>query len=467
VRDSACAGFRRNAALSRRDCLRAGSLSLVGLGLPTLLKAAEQTPPKIKPRAKACILLFMWGGPAQQDTWDMKPDAPDVYRGEFRPIQTTVPGLQICEHLPRLAQRANDLCVIRSMTHNDVNHTTATHHLLTGKPAPAGPLADDWPNYGAVLAKLGRGSGPLPPYVSMMPVVPNGAPRFVEESHGQGAGWLGPVYNPMRIDADASLPDYRVGEIALNPDMPPGRLDDRRGLLQSLDGRGRSLEQPELAAMGSHYQRAFSLLASPRVTKAFDLSQESHRTRERYGMNRHGQSVLQARRLVEAGVPLVTVFWPNDGITNVSVYWDTHNRNFIDLKTRLCPVTDQATSALLDDLKARGMLDETLVVWTGEMGRTPKVGQSVVGGAGAGRDGRDHWGKVFTTVLAGGGVAGGTVYGASDRFAAEPSANPVPPTDLAATIYHLLGVDPRTELRDRLNRPLVLCDGQVLTGILR
>lgn len=410
----------------------------------------------------------MWGGPAQQDTWDMKPEAADVYRGQFRPISTAVPGLQICEHLPQLAKRTNELCLIRSMTHNDVNHLTATHHLLTGKPAPAGPISDDWPNYGSVLAKLGHGRGQLPPYVSMMPVVPNGAPRFVEQSHGQGAGWLGPVYNPMRIDTDASAPDYRVGEFVLSEDTPADRVHGRERLLQAFDRPGPMTKyQPELEAMGSHYRRAFSLLSAPQVTKAFDLTRESVKTRERYGMNRHGQSVLQARRLVEAGVPLVTVFWPNDGITNVSVYWDTHNRNFVDLKSRLCPVTDQATSALLDDLKSRDMLDETLVVWTGEMGRTPKVGQAVEGGAGAGADGRDHWGKVFTTVLAGGGVAGGAVYGASDRFAAEPAANPTTPADLAATIYHLLGVDPRTELRDRLNRPLTLCDGQVLTGILR
>jgi uncharacterized protein (DUF1501 family) len=175
---------------------------------------------------------------------------------------------------------------------------------------------------------------------------------------------------------------------------------------------------------------------------------------------------LQARRLVEAGVPLVTVFWPNDGITNVSVYWDTHSRNFIDLKTRLCPVADRAFSALLDDLKDRGMLDETLVVWTGEMGRTPKVGQSGPGGAGAGRDGRDHWGKVFTSVLAGGGVRGGAVYGSSDRFAAEPATNPTPPTDLAATVYHLLGVDPRTEIHDRLGRPMTLCEGKVIEAVV-
>jgi hypothetical protein len=409
----------------------------------------------------------MWGGPAQQDTWDMKPGAPLEFRGEFQPIRTTVPGLHICEHLPRLARRAHKLALIRSMTHNDVDHTTATHLLLTGKPSPRGPLSDDWPSYGAMLAKLGRGRGPLPPFVSMMPVVVNGAPRFVEQSHGQGAGWLGPVYNPMRIDADGSQPDYRVGDFALSAELTPLRTGRRQQLLQGLETQLRCLEhQGEVQAMASHYRRAFSLLARPEVSRAFDLMREPRSVRERYGMNIHGQSVLQARRLIEAGVPLVTVFWPNDGITNVSVYWDTHNRNFIDLKERLCPVSDLAFSALLDDLEDRGLLDETLVVWTGEMGRTPRVGQSVVGGAGAGRDGRDHWGKVFTSVLAGGGIRGGVVYGASDRYAAEPASNPTPPADFAATIYHCLGVDARMEIHDRLNRPMVLCEGSVIGQIL-
>ena len=219
--------------------------------------------------------------------------------------------------------------------------------------------------------------------------------------------------------------------------------------------------------MRANYERAFALLSAPDVVRAFDLAQEPLALRQRYGMNVHGQSVLQARRLVEAGVPLVTVFWPNDGITNVSVYWDTHNRNFLDLRERLCPVTDMAFSALLDDLAERGMLDETLVVWTGEMGRTPRVGQSVVGGAGAGRDGRDHWGKVFTSVLAGGGIRGGTVYGSSDRYAAEPATNPTQPADLAATIYHCLGVDPQLQIHDRLGRPVTLCDGQVIQPLVR
>ena len=242
-------------------------------------------------------------------------------------------------------------------------------------------------------------------------------------------------------------------------------LEGPYSIAEANDG-AESLEMARAQAMGAHYRRAFAILSRPEVSAAFDLSREPPVVRDLYGMNVHGQSVLQARRRVEGGVPLVTVFWPNDGITNVSVYWDTHSRNFLDLKTRLCPVTDRAFSALLDDLSDRGMLDETLVVWTGEMGRTPRVGQSVPGGAGAGRDGRDHWGKAFTTVLAGGGVRGGAVYGSSDRYAAAPSANPTPPADLAATVSHLLGVDPRTEVRDRLGRPLTLCDGRVIEEIL-
>jgi hypothetical protein len=457
----------------RRDLIRAAASSLM-LGWPAASALPQAFGDGLKPggvslsgRAKACIVLFMWGGPAQQDTWDMKPGAPAEFRGEFQPISTTVPGLQICEHLPLLAARAERLCVIRSMTHDDVNHTTAPHWLLTGRKSPGDtglPLDRDWPSIGAVLSQRGYGSGPLPSFVSMMPVVPNGAPRFVEQTHGQGAGWLGPVHNPLRIDEDASLPGYRVGEFALQSDVSAARLQQRKAL-------NTALQTPLAAhaattALNEQYRRAYDLLASPNVTAAFDLTQESAATRARYGMNIHGQSVLQARRLVEAGVPIVTVFWPNDGITNVSVYWDTHSRNFIDLSTRLCPVTDQAFSALLDDLADRQMLDETLILWTGEMGRTPRVGQAVVGGAGAGRDGRDHWPTVFSSVLAGGGIQGGAVYGASDRYAAEPADSPVSPADLVATIYHQLGIDPHSLIHDRLGRPVTLCEGQILHSLL-
>ncbi|MFO0844277.1 MAG: DUF1501 domain-containing protein [Gemmataceae bacterium] len=451
-------------SLGRREFLRAGALPLVGLGLPRLL--ASQ--PRAKPRARACIVLFMWGGPAHQDTWDMKPDAPAEYRGEFRPIPTRVPGLQICEHLPRLARHADKLALLRAMTHDDDNHTTSTSVLLTGRglDRPGQSLHEDWPSYGAVLSRLGRGQGPLPPFVSMMPkVATNGAPRFVEQSHGQGAGWLGPVFDPLRIDDDASAPGYRVGEFSLRAEVPEVRTHRRRDLLGRLDAQRRKLEA-DLAAADAHQRRAFDLLSNRKAVEAFDLTREPMSVRERYGLNIHGQAVLQARRLVEAGVPLVTVFWQNDGITNVSVYWDTHSRNFLDLKTRLCPVTDQAFTALIEDLGARGLLDETLIVWTGEMGRTPRVGQSVPGGAGAGRDGRDHWAKVFTTVLCGGGVKGGVVHGSSDRYAAYPATSPTTPADLAATVYHLLGVDPRTQLTDRFHRPLTLCEGEPIRAVL-
>ena len=343
--------------IHRRDFLRAGSIPLFGLGLPQLLRAREAAKPQAA-KAKSCIVLFMWGGPAHQDTWDLKPNAPAEYRGEFKPIATKVPGVQISEHLPKLAQRMDKLALIRSMTHDDVDHTSATHYLLTGhgRPNRGAPMADDFPNYGAVLAHLGRGKGPLPPYVSMMPVVPppDGAPRFVELSHGQGAGWLGPLYNPMRIDADASKPDYRVGEFDRPPELGVSRTEGRQELLKSLDGQIRKLEsQPDLDAMGAHYRRAFSLLASRDATQAFDLTREPQSVRERYGMNRHGQSVLQARRLIEAGVPLVTVFWPNEGITNVSVYWDTHNRNFPIYREYNLPYFDLTCSALLEDLERR------------------------------------------------------------------------------------------------------------------
>jgi len=474
---------RRVHTLTRREILRAGGLGLGlhGLGLPGLLRAREAaaTRPAFAPtfgRAKACILLFMWGGPAQQETWDLKPDAPEQVRGEFRPIATNVTGLMISEHFPALATRADRLAVIRSMHHADVNHLTATHELLTGRPSPRGdaaPLAEDWPHFGAVLARLngGRERTALPPFVQMRPTVPEGAPRFVEASHGQGAGWLGSSLNPLTLDDDPNRAGFRpeatLGALSLPDGIPLGRLENRRRLLEAVDAQARGLGRAaQVAALDAHFARACNLLTDRRALEAFDLDREDPKTRDRYGRHPHGQTVLMARRLVEAGVPIVTVFWPNDGITNVSVYWDTHNRNFVDLKTRLMPPADQAFSALLDDLDARGLLDSTLLVWTGEFGRTPRVGQSVVGGAGAGRDGRDHWPHCFSSVLAGAGIKGGSTFGASDRWAAYPARDPVTPADLAATVYHLLGVDPAHELVDPLGRPLRLCPGDPIAGVL-
>ncbi len=453
---------------SRRALLRAGTLSLCGLTLPQLLRRntyASSTAGGSFGKAKACILLFMWGGPAHQDTWDMKPDAPEDYRGEFLPLPTRVPGIQICQHLPLLAERMDKLCLVRSVTHNNADHTVSTHFLLTGQPPPRSlEPRDQWPHIGSVVSKLDRGRGVLPPFISMRPKLDNDVPRFVEQSQGQFAGWLGPVYDPLTIDADPSRPGYRVAEMNLLPEISLERLDHRKQLLTQLDqqlDRGSSA----LDAADHHQRRAIELLASAAKERdAFDLANEPQALRERYGLNPHGQSVLQARRLVERGVPLVTVYWPNDGIKNVSVYWDTHSRNFVDLKDRLMPPADQAFSALLDDLEERGLLDETLVLWTGEFGRTPRVGQ-VNSDAGAGRDGRDHWPGCFTSVLAGGGIRGGMVYGKSDKHAAFPAENPVTPSDLIATVYHALGVGPNQVLEDLSRRPQFVRPGKTITEL--
>ena len=455
--------------VSRRNTLRLGTLSLFGLSLPQLLsrhvlRAKDSTVGRQK--AKSCILLFMWGGPAHQDTWDMKPDAPPEIRGEFSSISTNVPGIYVCEHFPRLARQTDKLCLIRSMTHNNADHTPSTHFLLTGQPPPMSKeRRAQWPHLGAVLSRLGRGHAAMPPFVSMRPKVEGDVPRFVEESQGQFAGWLGAAYDPLTIDHDPNLPNYRVAELALQDGLTQQRLDQRLALRAGLDSR-RATQPGESAAQDTNLQRAYDLLTSAvEQRSAFDLSKEPEELRDRYGRNPHGQSVLQARRLIERGVPLVTVFWPNDGTKNVSVYWDTHSRNFIDLKTRLMPVADQAFSALLDDLSDRGMLDETLVVWTGEFGRTPRVGQRN-SDAGAGRDGRDHWPGCFTSVLAGGGIRGGMVYGASDKHAAYPATDPVAPADLISTIYHQLGISESQTIPDPTGRPMYVRQGKVLAPIL-
>jgi hypothetical protein len=452
TRPAACSELRR---LPRRELLRLGGLGLFGLGLSDLFRGslAAAAPAASFGRAKRCLLLFMWGGPSQLETWDMKPDAPAEVRGEFSPIATKVPGIQICEHFPQLAQRTDKLAIIRSMTHGDVNHTSATHFLLTGHPPP--PTADkrlETPHYGAVLAKLGRDSGVLPPLVQMRPKLDNDVPRFVEQSQGQGGGWLGPVFDPLTIDHAPDRADYTVGDLVLRPELSIERLTERLDLRARLNEQIQ-LRTPLLQAQDESVRRAFELLTSSVESQnVFDLAAEPVEVRERYGMNPHGQSVLQARRLLEHGVPLVTIFWPNDGIKNVSVYWDTHSRNFIDHKSRLMPVADQAFSALLDDLQQRGLLDDTLIVWTGEFGRTPKIGQRN-SDAGAGRDGRDHWPNCFSSVLAGAGVPGGQVYGRSDRHAAYPADNPVTPGELAATVYHLLGVPQSQIVHDVAGRP--------------
>lgn len=464
-----CPQFNSLRRLSRRESLAAGTLGLFGLTLPQLLAnraAASDDNIRSFGRAKSCILLFMWGGPAHQDTWDLKPDAPVEIRGEFSPISTNVPGIQISEHFPQLAKRVDKLCLVRSLTHTNVDHTPSTHYLLTGQPPPAAKEKSlQWPHLGAVLSKLGRGRSALPPFVSMRPKIENDVPRFVEQSQGQFAGWIGGAYDPLTIDQDPSQSSYHVADLKLQEGLSQERLDQRLAIRGQLNSTVRD-SKPDFAVQESNLRRAYNLLtAATGERDAFDLSQEPSSIRERYGLNPHGQSVLQARRLIERGVPLVTVFWPNDGIKNVSVYWDTHSRNFVDLKERLMPVADRAFSALLDDLSQRSLLDETLVIWTGEFGRTPKVGQRN-SDAGAGRDGRDHWPGCFTSVLAGGGIRGGMVYGKSDKHAAYPAADPLAPADLVATAYHLLGVKEHQTVPDLSGRPMFVRTGKVITDLL-
>lgn len=470
-----CVNFRRVSTLSRRELLRIGGLPLFGMSLPSLLagqalannkQAGSSENASSFGQAKRCILLFMWGGPSQLETWDLKPDAPREVRGEFQPVQTKVPGIHISEHLPQLAARTDKLCIVRSMTHTDVNHLSATHFLLTGQPPPKSTeKLQQWPHIGATLSALGRGKGLLPRLVQMRPKVPGDVPRFVEKSQGQFAGWLGAAHDPLTIDHDPARSDYEVPAMALSPELTVGRLEDRRQLLSNLDQQI-TAHNSSLETKNDLYRRAFDILTSGATgSGAFDLGQEPGNLRDRYGRNPHGQSVLQARRLVERGVPLVTVFWPNEGIKNASVYWDTHRRNFIDHKGRLMPVADQAFAALLDDLEQRGMLDDTLVVWTGEFGRTPKVGQRN-SDAGAGADGRDHWPGCFSTVLAGGGFKRGFVYGQSDKHAAYPFENPVAPVDLVATIYHVLGVPEGQILHDFRGRPHFVRPGKAIRELL-
>ena len=328
---SACPNYLQSTKPNRREILRAGGLGLLGLSLPDLLrgraaggqgaalaaKPAGDTSSNGFGRAKSCILLFMWGGPAHQDTWDLKPDAPAEIRGEFKPIATRVPGIQICEHFPQLAQRTDKLAIVRSMTHTNVDHTMSTSYLLTGHAPPTdGQLRSDWPHMGAVLARLGRGHGVLPPFVSMRPKLENDVPRFVEQSHGQFAGWLGQAFDPLTIDADPSRAGYRVGDFELPVGVSTARLDQRRALLEGLNARQRigaeqsTAANPAFASMDHHYRKAFELLASSSGGDAFDLTREPDAVRDRYGRNPHGQSVLQARRLVERGVPLVTSSGP-------------------------------------------------------------------------------------------------------------------------------------------------------------
>jgi hypothetical protein len=457
-------GHRHFAGIIRREFLQVGFSGLVGLGLSDLLAArsragdvSSRSLRSAEPRrVRSVILVFLTGGLSHLDSLDMKPEAPDGIRGEFKPIPTRVPGIQICEHLPGLAARADRLTIVRSLAHRYTNHLNATHEILTGQPQPGAffdkiASRDDYPCYaGATDAIRPRRDG-----------VPSGVmlPTFLMEGPliwpGQHAGFLGPRHDPWQVRQDPNRYGPAFDGLALPAGLTVERLDRRKSLLERLAARRDQHAARAAAAkdpFADQLDRAYSLLLSGKVARAFDLSSEDPRLRDRYGRHMYGQSLLLARRLVSSGVPIVQV---NMGRVQT---WDTHSGNFKSLKNRLLPPTDQGVSALLDDLQTRGLLDETLVVVTGEFGRTPRIGSST-GNANT-RDGRDHWAAVFSAIFAGGGVQGGQAIGRSDRLGAYPASRPYSPADLAATIYHALGIDPDIELRDRLGRPIRLCTGE-------
>ncbi|MFM7070363.1 MAG: DUF1501 domain-containing protein [Planctomycetota bacterium] len=460
---------------NRRTFLQAGSLAAMGLGLPELLMARDLASTAASSgagrgaagaatnaagrsgtgvgsgRARSCILLFATGGPAQQETFDPKPDADVAVRGEFDPIATNVPGIEICELLPRMAQNAHRYSIIRSTYHRSGTHGVGVHYNLTGLPHAPRPGGEpqvsrqDPPSIGGAIRQLRGDKGGLPGSVHL-PVRIGDQNNF--QWGGQHAGYLGAKYDPLMLIDEHWLPGTLPPAFLPQADVGMERFSDRVNLLRKLADGGRQLPGEEAGTYELARQRALSVLDSHSAWEAFLLDKEDPATIARYGDNKFGRSCLVARRLVEAGVSLVTVPWMHLVSTK---NFDTHSNHFRLMKDLLMPPVDQAFSALLEDLDERGLLDETLVAWTGEFGRTPKINQSA---------GRDHWGNVYSTVLAGGGIRGGQVIGASDKSAAEPVDHPVHTRDFVATIYHALGYGRNTVVHDMGGRPRPLVEGQ-------
>lgn len=452
---------------NRREWLRIGGLSWASLALSHLQQprtlASRSPGSEFVGRARNCIILFMAGGPPHHDTWDPKPDAPAEIRGDLQPIHTCVPGLLVNELMPHTARLADRILVLRAMSTGDNAHSSSGYYMLTAHPhrpmnfenaRPGAP--NDAPNLGAVARRLWDQPGQLPAAVTVPELIVNN-PNLTWP--GQDAGSLGRAADPWLLACDPNAEQFQVPGLGLPNDVPAIRFEERRALLGQVESFTQQLERSAAVERRSIYQRqAFELLQSPQAREAFALDREPARVRERYGRNKFGQSVLLARRLIERGVRLVQVNWPRiPGDTNAGdPLWDTHQRNSHNLRTRLMPPMDLAYSALLEDLQARGLLDETLVVWMGEFGRTPRINSAA---------GRDHWAAVFSAALAGGGVPGGVVYGMSDRIGAQPVEGRVLPTDLHATILHLLGVPSSQEIIDTLGRPLPLVRGEVIRVI--
>jgi hypothetical protein len=451
--------------LSRRALLRVGALGSLGLSLPDLLRAAGDRPRgpggTSFGRAKRCLFLFMWGGPSHIDLFDMKPDAPSEIRGEFNPMRTKTPGIQLCEHLPHLARQTDKMGFIRSVTHSDNNHSTSAHWMLTGhKHALAaenfGARRSDFPHLGSVVSHLAPSGNGLPGFVALPKRIGTTA-GFV--TPGQNGGFLGGAHDPLQISQPPSEARFRVRDLHPVSGVTDDRAAGRLNLLSEFDRFRAATDQwPEGHDFDAFQQRALDMVTSSQVRTAFDLEAEGPAERERYGMRPFGQSVLLARRLLESGVKLVTVYWAReDSDGNRDTTWDTHSDNFNQLKNRLIPQVDAPVAQVLADLASRGMLDDTLVVWSSEFGRTPKVNA---------RAGRDHWGRCNTIWMAGAGIPGGQLYGASDKVAGEPISDPVTPADVSATIFHLLGIDPKRTITDRLDRAFPISEGRVLNQFI-
>ena len=405
---------------TRRNLLQVGSASFLGLSLPHILRAQEEGH-AAKGNDLSVILLFMWGGMPHQDMWDLKPAAPDDVRGPYQPIDTNVPGIQIGELLPQCSQIADQYTIVRSVTHAETQHPRAAHYMMTGNQIIRG---SEWPNMGATIDKFGGTVGELNSVVV-------GA-RLIDQPltpQGQDGGFLGNMHAPFRI-VDPLQPLDKIARLNPPAGLAETRFAQRRRIYHLLRGIEQPIETNEVQAMEASYEKAFSIVNSPAARKAFDLSLEPENTRERYGKHRFGQSALMARRLVEAGVKFVQVNWREHPINDNG--FDNHDDNFEKLKKTQGPEVDQTYSALITDLQRRGMLDRTLVLMTGEFGRTPKINTN---------KGRDHWPQCFSYLITGGGIPGGRVIGESDRKAAYPADNPVTPENTLASIFGMLNLN--------------------------
>jgi hypothetical protein len=445
--------------VSRRAVLSVGGASLLGLSFPQMLAAADAPRAKHKARAKSVIFLHQWGGPGQHETFDPKPDAPDNVRGWYKATKTKLPGVLFGERIPKLAAMADKLCVVRCLTHTMKNHNSAGYYSLTGVAPPTDDQrlrdsVDLFPAYGSIVDKLSPAAKGVASFVAFPHVIADGS-----ITPGQHASFLGKAHNPLFVNQDPSRADFKLPELTLPDSLTVERLENRKDILKLIDEQSDLLETSLVAqGLDESYQKAVAMLTSPRFKQAFDLSKEDKRTRDAYGRTTYGQSCLLARRVVEAGAKFVNVYFSR-AIGGKGNGWDYHGFNKEDPKERLnelLPMTDQTLPALLTDLEARGMLDSTLVVWVGEFGRTPRISSN---------GGRDHWPQCYSAVLAGGGTKKGFVYGASDKLGAYATVGQMRPEDLAATMFDALGIDPDTEIRDKLNRPLPIARGKPVTEL--